>query len=276
MTSEKLAYAAVLAAATGDADAAATLEAGRWDPWVDQTIYDYLYGQAGFLALLRLVRTFRPEFKDAMDRSATGIIEKILAAPSPWKCYGHEYLGAAHGNMGIVAQVVLSEPGYAEHPRIKAELERILELQMENGNWPVALQRRKDLVQWCHGAPGTVMSLVAIRSYFPEGVQARIDVAVERGRNCVWELGLLTKEPNLCHGIIGNALALEGEHRSHFMALATKERIEQGLEEGRFVQGSDSYGLMWGEAGRAWAWMVFDKGIELGYPAYTDVWTGTG
>jgi hypothetical protein len=108
------------------------------------------------------------------------------------------------------------------------------------------------LIQFCHGAPGFMISLLAIRPYFEPALQARIDSAVQRGRKLTWNKGLLTKEPNVCHGITGNALALEASDRDHFLSLATPANIKQGIEDGRFEKDEDPYGLLWGEAGRAW------------------------
>jgi hypothetical protein len=88
----------------------------------------------------------------------------------------------------------------------------------------------------------------------------------------VWEKGLLRKEPNLCHGITGNMLALTNwKQREHFLAHATAEKIEEGKKNGGFIAGDDRFGLLWGEGGRAWGWMMLDSREELGYPSYTDI-----
>jgi hypothetical protein len=50
-----------------------------------------------------------------------------------------------------------------------------------------------------------VHALLAVRGEFP-GLEGRIDGAMERGRDVIWEKGLLRKEPSLCHGIFGNGL----------------------------------------------------------------------
>ena len=251
ITSEALAFSAVRAAATADPDAVAKLATDALEPPADPTVCEYFYGHAGLLALLRLVKAFVPESEATMNEVIATVIQRILAAERPWTFHGHEYLGAAHGTVAIVAQVVLSDPSYASHPAILETLEQLLDLQLENGNWTTTPEVHQEYVQWCHGAPGFVMSLVAIRDHFSADLKARIDAAVAKGRELIWEKGLLTKEPNLCHGIIGNALALEGQQREHFLAQATSEKIEKGLTEGVFIKGDDPWGLMWGEAGRA-------------------------
>ena len=89
-------------------------------------------------------------------------------------------------------------------------LEHLLDEQLPGGNWPASEiissgQTSKELVQFCHGAPGFVASLLPLRQYFPK-LESRIDEAVAKARNCIWREGLLTKEPNICYGIFGNAL----------------------------------------------------------------------
>jgi hypothetical protein len=125
-------------------------------------------------------------------------------------------------------------------------------------------------VQFCHGAPGFVISLLAIREHFPT-LHTQIDAAIALGRKVTWEKGLLTKEPNFCHGIMGNALALEGAQREHFLALATPEKVEKGLADGVFEKDEESFGMLWGEAGRAWIWKDVWDGAKGRCVLYTDV-----
>jgi len=126
------------------------------------------------------------------------------------------------------------------------------------------------LLQFCHGAPGFLISLLAIRPHFPS-LHTDIDEAIALGRRVIWERGLLTKEPNICHGITGNALALEAPQREHFLCLATPDRVEQGVLDGVFEKDRDPFGMLWGEAGRAWVWMEALEGGEGKLALYTDV-----
>ncbi|MCJ1358352.1 MAG: hypothetical protein MMC33_008351 [Icmadophila ericetorum] len=272
---EKLAYLVLMAAAKG-----ATIWAEQFfaalkeaEKGTDPVTNEYLRGRAGALALLRILNKWCEPAAEHCDRVLKEICEFILAQKRPWTFHGHDYLGAVHGEIGIVTQIVLSDPTYA--PRVEKDLKRLLDLQTESGQWPVTDEVDQELVHFCHGAPGFVISLVSIRPYFPN-LQPRIDAAIEKGRTFIWEKGLLTKEPNLCHGVTGNMLAFEqgGEQREHFMAYATVEGIERGIEDGVFKKGDDPWGLWWGEAGRAWGWMVMDLGVmgrDLGWPGYTDV-----
>ncbi len=47
-----------------------------------------------------------------------------------------------------------------------------------------------------------------------------------------WEWGLLVKEPNICHVITSNALALETPERDHFLSFTTLEKIKEGIKMG--------------------------------------------
>jgi len=122
-----------------------------------------------------------------------------LEAPRPWKWHGKAYLGAVHGAFGIITQIVLTNPDrYA--PKVEAELAVLLSYQFEEGNFPSSIPPGHDrLVQVCHGAPGVISCLVSIRQYFPN-LREKIDTAIRKGRQCIWDRGLLTKEPCLCHG----------------------------------------------------------------------------
>lgn len=175
---------------------------------------EILYGRAGTLYLLRMVRHWNPKCAGLIESSTRRLSERILATDDDgrgnWEWHGKRYFGAAHGDIGIITQIVLSCPKLVPH--LSGRLEKLLELQLPDGNWPSSARSLRegkgaDLVQWCHGATGFLQSLHVLRPYFPE-LEARIDAAVENGQSIVWRHGLLTKEPCLCHGIFGNALCV--------------------------------------------------------------------
>lgn len=176
-------------------------------PYIDELFY----GRAGLLYLLRLVKSRVPEYADIIDKSIAAVMEATIQSRKEkgnWIIADTRYYGPAHGDIGILVQLVLSRPSVA--PDVRDILIDLLDLQQENGNWPrseKAVQEGtdSDLVQWCHGAPGFVVSLLALRPFYPD-LQQRIDTAIERGRTIIWERGLCVKEPSLCHGILSNAL----------------------------------------------------------------------
>lgn len=173
---------------------------------------ELINGRAGTLYLLRMVKHWVPEYAALVQSPIQRLAEKIIFTNDDgrgnWEWHGKRYFGAAHGDIGIITQVVLSCPTLA--PRLRARLEKLLELQTPEGNWPSSARNIREgttsiLVQWCHGAPGFVYSLSSLRPHFPT-MHEQIDTAISKGRELIWRHGLLTKEPCLCHGIFGNAL----------------------------------------------------------------------
>ncbi|KAL2194708.1 hypothetical protein P885DRAFT_42426 [Corynascus similis CBS 632.67] len=285
---EKLAYeavrlcAAASAAGGGDGlrddvrrfvrDCVADILLATGDEYPDEM----LYGRAGALYLLRMVRTWVGEAsKGAIDPAIAELSNTILNRGTQWRWHGKRYLGAVHGDIGIVTQLVLTSPELAG--RLQPVVERLLGMQLPDGNWPSSEESSsrsggKGLVQFCHGAPGFVLSLTALRPHFP-ALRDRIDSAISNGRECIRMQGLLKKEPSLCHGIFGNALALApGPERERFLAVATPESVArmkctdpavfEPADYGRAYAATTSYA-----PSAAWAWLVWrdEEPRMLGY-----------
>lgn len=233
---------------------------------------EWLYGRAGYLYLLRIVRkAFKDDKKtlELIEDTADEVIEAIMETPRPWKWHDKAYLGAVHGSIGIITQIVLTDPTYA--PKLEADLGALLSYQYESGNWPSSIPPGRDrLVQVCHGAPGVVCSLESIKQYFPS-LKDRIESAIRKGRECILERGLLTKEPCLCHGISGNALALEDKEFEHFLTFTTGHEVRSMEKDGMLDKSEDPSALWCGEAGRAWAWAVADKKLPKTLLGYNDL-----
>jgi lantibiotic modifying enzyme len=159
-----------------------------------------------------MVEEYFPGAKSYLDSPKSRLTQKILETNDDgrgnWEWRGKRYFGAAHGEIGIITQLVLSNPTLA--PKLQDRLEDLLDFQCSDGNWPSSEVKMREgksakLVQWCHGAPGFVFSLQSLREHFPD-LQPQIDAAILRAQDIIWRHGLLTKEPSLCHGILGNAL----------------------------------------------------------------------
>lgn len=229
---------------------------------------DWFYGRAGYLYLLRLVRTGFADDKQTLtliDDTADEVIDAIMDSPRPWKWDGKAYFGTSLGSVGIITQIILTDPGMAR--KLEGDLGALISYQYDSGNFPKHLPPGRDRdVQICHGAPGVVASLESIKAHFPN-LKERIEKVVKKGRECILERGLLTKEPSLCHGISGNALALEGKEMEHFLTYTTNGEMKGLDRDGMMEKSEDPSGLWCGEAGRAWAWAVADKGLKglLGY-----------
>ena len=222
-------------------------------------IVEVLLGDAGLLVLLRFVKRFIAGHEDAINTRIKTVADHI--DETPWLFHGREYTGAAHGNVGIITQLCLS--GYSK--LAGQRLNPCLDLQQENGSWLSTTDRKHEHMQWCHGTAGCVISLLAVQGYFPEH-KARIELAIARGQALIFEKGILKKEPCLCHGATGNALALEEKQRVHLLSFTTPDAVSAG----EWDISADAYGLFCGEAGRAWVWAMLDGGCR-GFPAYIDV-----
>lgn len=114
----------------------------------------------------------------------------------------------------------------------------------------------------------------AIAHDFADGdLVDRMWEAIEMNLLVIFEQGLLTKEPNLCHGVTGNALGCEYRERRFLMEYSAKHAVEQGLQDGTYTPSDDPYGLFCGEAGRVWGWLnvLSGEGDERGMIGYNDV-----
>jgi hypothetical protein len=181
---------------------------GQGDPFCSELIY----GRAGVLYMLRMIRRWVPDCAIIIDSPANRVADFILETDDDgrgnWEWHGKRYFGAAHGEIGIVTQLVLTIPALASE--LEPRVEDLLDIQMNDGNWPSSARKLREgkpakLVQWCHGCTGFVYSLQALRPHFPR-LAPRIDNAIHKAQRLVWAHGLLIKEPSLCHGIFGNAL----------------------------------------------------------------------
>lgn len=261
LSCEKLAYDAVRACITKDAVYVDRFLSSLPEvlapdgSWPDEL----LQGRAGTLYMLRMMRHWVPDTAVLLDRSIESLATTILAAGPEWKWHGKRYLGAVHGDIGIVTQLVLAMPSLAG--RLEGKLRDLLASQLANGNWPSSVGGTDaSLVQFCHGAPGFLHSLASLRSYFP-GLRQQIDASAEEARSCVWREGLLRKEPSLCHGILGNALTLRSPERLHFLAMATPGAVAEAMMKDGAVFAPADYGNRYATISGyalslAWSWMV--------------------
>jgi hypothetical protein len=180
-------------------------------------------------------------------------------------------VGAVHGSIGIITQIVLTNPHWA--PKLEDDLEALLSYQFDSGNWPISLSTPPGpdiILEVCHGSPGIVISLECIKQHFPN-LNKKIDQAIQRARDDILERGLLTKEPCLCHGISGNALALDGRDFERFLSFTTGDEIEALDRNGMLVKSDNPFGLWTGLTGRAWAWAVADRDLNKTLLGYNDV-----
>ncbi|GAW22852.1 hypothetical protein ANO14919_123980 [Xylariales sp. No.14919] len=233
---------------------------------------EWLYGRAGYLYLLRLCQGVfsedrHPGATALLERTIKSTVNRIFRVPQPWTWHGKQYLGAAHGSIGIVTQVVLSMPSVAH--QLQPLVLKLLDHQFASGNFPSSLPVGSDrLVQFCHGGPGFVISMRRLVPFFPE-ISESIKKAISAAQSDIWKKGLLTKQPCLCHGIAGNSLALEkADQFFHFLSFMGSEAMEELTQDSTH---DDMAGLYTGESGRAWCWAVADKGLPRTCIGYDDI-----
>jgi len=135
--------------------------------------------------------------------------------------YGHivKLLGAGHGFAGNVYPLLrgaaLLDDARRESLRARC-LQTLAATQLRDGdaaNWPPGVGpprpgRTAVLMQWCHGAPGIVTSLL----HYPPGVSPEMEALLRRAGEAVWRAGPLAKGAGLCHGTAGNGYALLALH----------------------------------------------------------------
>jgi hypothetical protein len=105
-------------------------------------------------------------------------------------------------------------------------------------NWPVLADGpppsgAPPRVQWCHGAPGVIISLAGLGSR-----DDQYDGLLAAGGESVWRAGPIAANAGLCHGTAGNGFA--------FLALLGRTGDERWLERARsFAMHSLDQVLRW-------------------------------
>ncbi|KAK8068795.1 hypothetical protein PG994_005411 [Apiospora phragmitis] len=260
-------------------DASVVSQLCSYEPTINDETDDgsneWLYGRAGYLYYLRLCKTSLRQINHAnIGSTIEKTVRRMLKVPKPWVWHGKQYLGAAHGTIGIICQIVLSMPEMAA--QLHDLLTSVLAEQLDSGNFASSLRPGSSdkLVQFCHGGPGFVLSLRSLQPHYREdpALQTKMASAIRRAQSDAWRRGLLTKTPCLCHGIAGNALAVDDRARFlHLLSFMGSEAMEERGWLRGIERGHDIASLYTGEAGRAWAWAVADKDLPKTCIGYNDV-----
>jgi hypothetical protein len=131
------------------------------------------------------------------------------------------FLGPVHGFSGNacvlmrVASMMTDERRAEMYDRIARVIRATAHVEDDSANWlaladslpadttpPSQLGRVEWLVQWCHGAPGTLGALSA----FPDDRDPQMESLFAAGGELTFRAGPLTKGSNLCHGTGGNGV----------------------------------------------------------------------
>ncbi|VDK76278.1 unnamed protein product [Litomosoides sigmodontis] len=184
---------------------------------------EMLVGRAGFLAAILTLR-MRLHHEIVSNSCVKKVIDCIIdsgrhyakqhkfRAPLMYQYYKVEYLGAAHGLMGIL-QMLLSFSDLLDDTALRdidTTLNWLLEIQTENGNFApsvdeIGINRESDeLLHWCHGATGAVHLMIVAYLYTKK---VKFLEAAEKALDLIWKRGVLRKGPGICHGVAGGGYA---------------------------------------------------------------------
>ena len=188
------------------------------DPYLDNEI---LYGRAGYLYALLLVKQKTNSNiipNDTIQNIVDDLVEAGLRAvndnsvlPLHYIWYGEEYVGAAHGYVGILyilLQIKLLCPGVIQEKHdqlITSCLDSLLNQRFPSGNMKPSTAVESDkLIHWCRGAPGAIHLYALAYKIFKKSSYL---TAAEGFAENVWSRGLLKRGYGICHGVSGNGYA---------------------------------------------------------------------
>jgi hypothetical protein len=169
---------------------------------------ELVWGAPGTMVVAHAMQAWTGEqrWRDAWSESADEV-RRRRGADGLWtQRFGdreQRLLGSAHGAVGN--QLALLQASPPEDAReVGAMLERAAVVEGPLANWPTGeglglVEPDGSIrVQWCHGAPGIVISTA---SYLTEELFLA-------GAELTWQAGGHGKGPGLCHGTAGNGYAL--------------------------------------------------------------------
>jgi Lanthionine synthetase C-like protein len=213
--------------------------------------WELLWGSPGTIIAARACG-----LEDEWRESAELLYARWDESSDMWtgELYGRvqRYLGPGHG----FAANVHALRGFVDDEILRARVARLLTRTAgrQDGlvNWPpsdgpLSEHAASMRVQWCHGAPGIVITL---------GDLMPLGLAVGGGE-LTWRAGPLRKGPGLCHGTAGNGFAFLRLHeltgdpawldRARRFAMHAIEQVERE----RAALGRGRYSLWTGDVGVA-------------------------
>jgi lanthionine synthetase-like protein len=196
---------------------------------------ELLWGSPGTMlaAATLFERSGEERFAELWSRSAAQLLD-VRGDDGCWTqdLYGQttRYFGAGHGFAGCALALlqrpdVLDDGGEFASSAARIAVEQAIGTR-ETANWPpyaggeLRVRDQTIRVQWCHGAPGVVTSLVAA-----EPGNEELTAILTAGGELTWRAGPLAKGAGLCHGTAGNGFA--------FLALLHRTGDRRWLERAR-------------------------------------------
>ena len=178
------------------------------------------------LALWRA--TGEERWRSAWTASAEHLLSEWRELVWTQDLYGttQQYVGAGHGFAGnafalLSGRDLLGEQADTVVERVRGVLIGLAREEASIAQWfPLTdTVTERHPVQWCHGAPGILTSLVDLPN------EDETDRLLHAGGELTWQAGPHSKGPGLCHGTAGNAYA--------FLALFARSNDEVWLERAR-------------------------------------------
>lgn len=205
---------------------------------------------------------WRTVFRRQAERLLAELRDTELGALWIQELYGERaaYLGPVHGFAGQMLPLLRGWDWLerAERERVAAAIPRTLAAtawEAKQGvNWHAVATRDSPpyLVQFCHGAPGIVITFAGAPV-----ASAELDGLLRGAGELIWHAGPLRKGPNLCHGTAGNGYAFLklyrrfGDAKWLERARAFAMRAIEQCRAARRQYGRGRYSLWTGDLGLA-------------------------
>lgn len=234
----------------------------------DKPVRELMWGTPGSMlaAVLMHERTGEARWRPLYEAQARRLLAELEDGPGGpmWTqdLYGQRsrYLGPVHGFTGNILALFKGWSWLDVGQRATVERATCATLSAQakrdgtHVSWPAeaGAEEATHLCQWCHGAPGVVVSCADAPFSTPE-----LEALLTGGAETVWAAGPLRKGSNLCHGTGGNGYAFLKLHarRGELMWLDRARAfamtaIEQ-CRSARAEYGLGRYSLWTGDVGLA-------------------------
>jgi hypothetical protein len=198
---------------------------------VDNPACDLLWGGPGTMVVARemLRRHADQRFAEAWQRSAEWLLDEWRDDLWTQVFSGKpaQYVGPGHGLASNVRVLLDGRELLGDERTDQVErrgVDVVKRLALRDGDlvqWPPLIRPDWPVrTQWCHGAPGMVITFWDVAPQDDE-----LTALLVGGGELTWQAGPLVKGPGICHGTGGNAYA--------FLALFRRTGDERWLERAR-------------------------------------------